>query len=62
MDLGVSSKEVKIAALDVRLGFGLSGGSVEERSNQAQWVPVSHLGMKLWGREESEESWEEAVS
>ena len=28
-----------------------------ERSNQAQWVPVSHLGMKLGGREETEESW-----
>lgn len=30
MDLGVSSKEVKIAALDVRLGFECpQGGSVE---------------------------------
>ena len=30
MDLGVSSKEVRIAALDIRLGFEFpQGGSVE---------------------------------
>lgn len=44
MDLGVSSKEVRIAALDIRLGFEFPQGEVwSEGLTRLSWVPVSHL-------------------
>lgn len=64
MDLGVSSKEVRIAALDVGLGFEFPQGrkcGVRGLTRLSR-VPVSHLGMKLGGREESEiVCWEETA-